>query len=113
MIYKIIYHQGDNVDVKTEVASGFATLTDTDLQIVGDENIHIQFADLEAVELFRLHGSGRMIKITHRDGTIFLSVIRFRLIRLPIIGQFATVNYFRTGELLKLLQSKASTNMVS
>ena len=49
---------------------------------------------LRSVELFRLHGLGRMLKIVHADGTLFLSVIRFSL-----LGYFAIVNFFATGQL--------------
>ena len=106
MNYKVIYYQGDSVDSSTEMKSGLSILTDTELPILGDETISITLSNLIGIALFRLHGLGRMLRISHRDGTLFLSVIRFRLIRLPLIGQFATINFLKTGQLLTLLQSK-------
>lgn len=106
MIYKIIYHEGVEVSLKTEFSSAFATITNTALQISGSENICIKLDDFKAVELFRLHGLGRMLKIWHTDGVIFISVIRFKLIQLPLIGQFASVNFLKTGELNSLLRSR-------
>lgn len=106
MNYKIIYYQGDSIDSSTEVKSGSCILTDTELQIVGDESISVEFASLIGIDLVRLHGLGRVIRMRHEDGIIFLSVIRFKLFRLPLIGQFATINFFRTGQLFSILQSK-------
>lgn len=106
MNYKIVYYQGDRIDSSTEVKSGSCILTDTDLQIVGNESISVKFANLIEIDLVRLHGLGRVLRIRHKDGMIFLSVIRFKLFRLPLIGQFATINFFRTGQLFAILQSK-------
>lgn len=106
MNYKIIYYQGDSVDSSTEVKSGLLILTEAELQIVGNETISIKLANLNEVTLFRLHGLGRMLRLSHKDGTLFLSIIRFKLIRLPLIGQFATINFLQTGKLFALLQSE-------
>jgi hypothetical protein len=87
MTSKIIYYQGDSVDSSTEMKSGLLILTEAELQIVGDETISIKLAHLNQVTLFRLHGLGRMLRLSHIDGTLFLSIIRFKLIRLPLVAE--------------------------
>ena len=57
---------------------------------------------IRSAELFRLQGLGRMIRIEHAGGTLFLTVV----VRFCIAGQFATINFFKTGKLLKLLDSE-------
>lgn len=94
MKYKIMFHSGDSIDMKTKAKTGFLVLGETALEISGDESICIAFSEITDVDLFRLHGLGRMIKIQHSSGTLFVSVVRFVL-----FGYFATVNFFRTGQL--------------
>jgi hypothetical protein len=57
------------------------------------------FGDILEAELFRLNGLGRVIRVEHRGGRLFLSVVRL------MIGQFAYINFFQTGTLQKLLAS--------
>ena len=49
--------------------------------------------------MFRLHGLGRVIEIDHRQGRLFLSVVRL------MIGQFAFIDFFKTGALFKQLSA--------
>jgi hypothetical protein len=61
-------------------------------------------AKSSSAQLFRLHGLGRVIRLRHGDGQIFLSVIRF------MVWQFATINFFKTGKLQKELSDIANAN---
>jgi len=56
------------------------------------------------VELFRFHGLGRVIRVEHRLGRLYLSVVRV------MIGQFAIINFFKTGALHKALSVIAKRN---
>lgn len=99
MKYKVFFHQGDELGLKTKVARGEAWLDDAGLHVSGPREILIPNVDLLSAEMFRLHGLGRVIRVEHRQGRLFLSVVRF------MIGQFASINFFRTGKLHKDLVS--------
>ncbi|MEX0793681.1 MAG: hypothetical protein WD045_11125 [Pirellulaceae bacterium] len=94
MSYKVIYHEGDHVELRTKVRTGQLSLEDGLLQIHDGTVQSISFDSILSVELFRLHRAGRMLKITHTHGHLFVSVIRFNL-----FGYFALVNHFATGRL--------------
>jgi hypothetical protein len=91
--YKVFFHAGDDLGIKTKVDRGTATLDDSILSLDGPNGLRIALRDIHAVKLFRLHGLGRVIQIDHAAGRLFVSAIRF------MIGQFATINFFKTGEL--------------
>ncbi len=95
------YHVGDTLGLKTKAATGRLFVEDDRIVIQGDSQVSIPFKSLRSVELFRLHGTGRMLKIIHTEGTVFGSVIRFSL-----FGYFAIVNFFETGKLARLLQAQ-------
>lgn len=96
--YKVFYHQGQEIGLKTRVLKGRAWIDASGLNIKGsDSTLLIPSADIDEVELFRLHGLARVIRVDHKDGRIFLSVVRF------MIGQLASVNFFKSGELHKEL----------
>jgi hypothetical protein len=97
MKYKVFYYQGNELSLKTRVTRADCWLDDAGLHIDGPIGFTIPAADLLAVELFRLHGLGRVIRVEHRGGRLFLSVVRF------MIGQFALINFLRTGELHRRL----------
>jgi len=99
MKYKIFFHQGDSFDIKTKVKSGVAEVTESRLQITGDESIGISFSEIDHVEMFRLYGLSRVVKIKHSGQTLFLAVVRLNL-----FGLFVRVNFFRTGELYSKLR---------
>jgi hypothetical protein len=101
MIYKVFFHRGDDLLLKTKVFKGRAWLDDVGLHIDGPNGFTIPASDILEAELFRLHGLGRVIRIEYRGGRLFLSVVRF------MIGQFASINFFRTGKLQKQLASLA------
>lgn len=97
MKYKVFFHQGNELSLKTKVERGEAWLDDTGLHVSGPSEVIVLSEDLLAAELIRLHGLGRVIRVEHRQGQLFLSVVRF------MIGQFAFINFFKTGELHKEL----------
>lgn len=102
MKYKVFFYFGDELSIKTTVVRGYAWLDDSGLHIEGPGGIDIPSSDLQNVELFRLHGLGRIIQIEYRRGRLFLAVVRF------MIGQFAITNFFKTGTLQKQLAALAN-----
>ncbi len=94
MNYKVIYHCGDEISIKTKTKSGRLDLTDKLLTISGKETLSISTEQIKRVELFRLHGLGRMLKIIHNEGVLFVTVVRFFL-----FDYFAVTNFFKTGKL--------------
>jgi hypothetical protein len=102
MKYKVFFYFGDELTIKTKVSRGYAWLDDSGLHIEGPGGIDIPSGDLQHAELFRLHGLGRVIQIEYRHGRLFLSVIRF------MIGQFATINFLKTGAFQKQLAALAN-----
>jgi len=103
--YKVFYHQGPELGLKTHVLKGRAWIDDSGLSVTGPgATVVVPSTDIEEVELFRLHGLARVIRVDHKGGRLYLSVIRF------MIGQFATVNFFKSGELHKELLSLAKSH---
>jgi hypothetical protein len=105
MKYKVFFHRGDELSLKTRVARGEAWLDGEGLHVMGSEEFTIPDRDLAAVALFRLHGLGRVIRVEHARGRLFLSVVRL------MIGQFAFINFFRTGTLYKELRAITTQNL--
>ena len=100
MKYKIIYHIGDEINIKTKAESGVLSLQSQSVHISGTSPIEIPYSSLVSVELFRLHGLGRMIKVICTNRTIFLTVVR-----LNIAGYFIIINFFKAGELYKNMKA--------
>ena len=104
--YRVFYHSGEELGLKTRVSRGEAWLDGAGLHVMGNTELLIARNELRSAELFRLHGLGRVIRVEHTRGRLFLSVVRF------MIGQFATINFFKTGklhmELVALAKSKGS-----
>ena len=98
--YRVIYHIGDTLDLRTKALQGHASLTQDELTITGPSPVELPVRELRAAELFRLHGLGRCIRISHERGTIYLSVVRFVLFG----GYFALINFFATGQLARRLR---------
>jgi hypothetical protein len=93
--YSVFFHQGDELGLKTRVDKGRAWIDEAGLHISGPAEILIPRNDLLSAELFRLYGLGRVIRVEHRQGRLYVSAIRF------MIGQFGVINFFKTGKLLK------------
>jgi hypothetical protein len=100
--FKVFFHQGQEIGLKTRVSKGTAWIDSSGLNIKGpDGDIFYSAADINDVKLFRLHGLGRVIRVDRQDGRLYISVVRL------MIGQFAFINFFKTGELHKLLAGLA------
>jgi hypothetical protein len=96
----VIYHVGDTLSLQTKGLEGRAALTQDALTITGPSPVEVPIRELRGAELFRLHGLGRFIRISHVQGTVYVSVVRFVLFG----GYFASINFFRTGELARRLR---------
>jgi hypothetical protein len=97
---KVLYHVGVTVGFKTKPVFGRLRLEGGRLLIQGEPAVSIDVKSLRSVELVRPHGAGRMLKISHGEGTLFVSVIRFNL-----FGIFTVVNFFATGRLKQELEA--------
>jgi hypothetical protein len=94
--YKVFFYRGDELTVKTRVAQGYAWVDEKGLHVAGkDESFLVLGSELRWVEMFRLHGLGRVLQVDHSNGRVFISVIRL------MIGQFAFINFLKTGALQK------------
>jgi hypothetical protein len=98
--YRVIYHIGDAPNLQTKALEGRAVLTQDALTITGPLPIEFPIPELRGAELFRLHGLGRCIRISHARGTVYLAVVRFVLFG----GYFALINFFQTGNLAQRLR---------
>lgn len=103
--YKVFFHDGQEIGLKTSVLKGKAWIDEFGLKIEGRAGIRvIPATNIKEVEMFRLHGMARVIRVDHTEGRLFLAVVRF------MIGQFASVNFFKTGELHTSLKSLTIPN---
>jgi hypothetical protein len=98
--FKVFFHRGDELGVKTKVQKGKAWLDEDGLHIESSKDVQllIPTPNLLSVELFRLHGLCSVIRVDYQGGRLFLSAIRFL-----IGGQLMLVNYYKTVELQKRL----------
>ena len=101
MRYKVFFHRGEELVLKTRVERGYAWVDEIGLHVEASGGFHIPKQDLLSAELFRLHGLGRVVRIETRTGRVFLSVVR------GMIGQFAFINFWKTGKLQKELAAAA------
>jgi hypothetical protein len=97
MKYKVFFHRGTELGLKTRVNKGEAWLDSDGLHIEGPDGFTISRDEMVDAKLFRLHGLGRVIRLDYQGGRVFLSVVRL------MIGQFAFINFFKTGSLHKQL----------
>src|SRR5690348_17234103 len=76
--YKIVYHRGPTVDLSTRVSSGWLRFAEGAIAVEGkQEAFTIPVAALRSVEVFRLHGIGRMIRIVHGESTLMSASFAF------------------------------------
>src|SRR5215467_8479619 len=106
MKYKVFFYRGTDLGLKTRVEKGQAWLDNAGLHIEGSGGFTIPNNDMLEAELFRLHGLGRVIRLDYREGRVFLSVVRL------MIGQFAFINFFKTGALHKQLAGITNASAV-
>jgi hypothetical protein len=104
--YKVFFHFGEELTVKTKVAKGQVWIDEKGLHLTSNTET-FTISEISTVELFRLHGTMRVIRVDFSKGRLFLSVVRF------MIGQFAFVNFLKTGNLkdriAELIQQHAKT----
>jgi hypothetical protein len=101
MKYRITHDIGNRIDLKTKTQSGILTFDSDCMKISGAKPMTITNWALKGVELFRLHGPGRMIKMAYADSTVFLTVVRLNL-----FGYFLLSNFLKTGALCEHLRSE-------
>jgi hypothetical protein len=94
MRYKILYHLGENIGVRTKVRSGVLSLEGRNLIIDGKMPLSIPLNTIRSAELFRMHEVMTMIKLLYNSHTLYVSVPRLNL-----FGLFVIINYFKTREL--------------
>jgi hypothetical protein len=105
MTYKVFFHSGDDLTLKTRVLRGKAWVDGEGLHISGTQELVIPKHEMVEAELFRLHGLGRVIRLKHANGQVYVSVVRL------MIGQFAFINFFKTGKLLGEIKSLAGAHL--
>ena len=101
--FKVIYHVGDTIDIKTRIQSGTLSFTESEVSIRGRgrESLLVPYTSLREVELFRYHGLGRIVRVAHSSGTFFVSVARLNL-----WGYFVIIDFLGAGMLADALQSR-------
>ena len=93
MNYRIFYHIGETMNLKSKVHTGTLTLTEDCLTIDGNPAIEITYRDFaQPVESHRLHFLCSMLRITHRGGILFATVPFVSLFGVPIITNFPKQN---------------------
>lgn len=95
--YPVFYHIGQDLTIKIKAEKGRLVFDEGFLQLTGKDGRSIEVSGITSVELFRLHGMGRVIKLDSGTERIFFAVTRL------MIGQFAIVNFFATGEVFNRL----------
>ncbi len=103
--YKVVFREGPEIGIKVKGYSGWLTFDDKQIRIVGEREFILPLESVLKVEIFRLYGLGRMIRITHPQGILFVTVVRF-----CIAGRFATVDFFKTKRLLTQISSQIGSN---
>ncbi len=101
-VYRIMYFCGDEISLSSKMITGKAIIEYGKLNLQGEVKLSLAIEELENIELYRLHGMGRMIRFRCSKKQYFLTVIRFNL-----FGYFAMINYFATGKLHQQLLSHA------
>lgn len=100
MSYRVFYHHGPELGLTTSVAKGRMEMDDHSIIILNEgKPSKIPFNEIGDVQLIRLHKIGRVIRLKHNKGTLFVSVIRF------MIGQFAVINFLATGTVFERIRS--------
>jgi hypothetical protein len=104
--YRVFFHAGDELGLKSRVLKGRAWIDDGVLNTsdAAGHDIRIAASEIRSVKMFRLHGLGRVIQVDHRGGRLFLASIRL------MIGQFAFINFFRTGKLHRAILDISAGN---
>ena len=102
--YRVLYFVGPSLDLSTKMLPGRAEIDGECFRIVGSSELSIPLKEIREPNLFRLHGTARMIRFAWKEGTVFVTVVRVN-----IFGYFAVINFFATGRLYESLKSLAAT----
>ena len=86
----------------TNADPGELTVDAHGLHMTGEMSLSVDFTAIRCVRMFRHCGLCRMIEVIHDEGTLFVAPIR----GLFFCGCFAWVNFFKTGELFRLLSTE-------
>ena len=105
MTYKIAYHIGNEISIKTKVMSGDLSLDAKHISISGFRSLNIGYSTVMHVEMFRIHGLGRIIKVVCSGFNVYLTVIWLNL-----FGYFVVINYIKTGNLYEQIQNRHAQN---
>ncbi len=105
--YRVFFHSGEELGLKTRVEKGKATLGESALHLANPNGFSLPLSEIRSLEMFRLHGTMRVIKIDHLRGRLYVAVTRF------MIGQFASVNFSKTGELYNRLSATTHTHCLA
>ena len=106
MHYKVVYHVGGVLALKTRANSGTLTFQDESVCISGTSVLTVPYSSVTGVEMVCLYGLGSSIKLVCRDRIIFLTVVR-----LNFFGCFIIVNFFKAVELYETLKRKLPTTV--
>lgn len=97
--YKIIYHIGKSIGLRTIVNKGILTEEKGNIFIISNRD-RIALSKIHSCELIKLNGLGTMIKIAIDDNTIFLTAYKIFINK----GTgFAIINYFGTRNIRSIL----------
>lgn len=92
--YKVFFHRGDELTIRNRVTRGVAWVDEQGLHVTSNsQSFLVSGRDVSSVQMFRLHGLGRVVQVDYRGGRLFVSVIRL------MIGQLAFINFLDTGAL--------------
>ncbi|MEE8142654.1 MAG: hypothetical protein V3T77_06105 [Planctomycetota bacterium] len=103
MTYKICYHIGDTMNLKSKGHPGILTLLGDGLlgdgllvdgfKIDGEPSIQISFKDvINAVDVHRVHFLCSMLRINHRGGKLFLTTPFISFMGVPFVTNFPMQN---------------------
>lgn len=102
--YKVMFHEGDEIGLATRGETGRLWHDDEAIFVEGTKAFEISCELLREVELFRMHKIGSVIRVTHANGTLFVTVVRFSL-----FGLFALINRHATRQLAEELRRRISS----
>ncbi len=97
--FKIVYFEGERIDLSTKFLSGTGRLEGQYLIIDGPSPHRFLRSEIKDMELFRQHGLGRMLRFSTPNGRFFMTVVRLNL-----FGYFVIINFWATGKLFKTLR---------
>lgn len=96
--FKIGYHPGRDVGLKTIMLPGVLTVSYTAIEIKGATDIIIPFEQISGLQVRPFQGMRRFYRMAYGDDEISFAVVRFM-----IGGWFAQGDYFKAARLEKAL----------